>query len=181
MTTLNTATNPASEAPEGFTVHDRATLEWYIRTVTARQTEIATIRAQADAMVADRTRDIEQLEFLYGAQAQAVTRQLLEDARGNCKHVKTFFGNAGFRFNSPRLEIVNARLSLEWAQTHAPDVVRSSVDQRELSKRFEPAPDGVNLVDKTDGTSLTVPGVRITPALERFYVRFLEMPGARDA
>jgi hypothetical protein len=181
MTITSAETDHTADDRPGFTVHDRATLEWFVQTLTAKRAQIATIRAQAQAMVADLERAIQRLEFLYGAQAQRVTRQLLEGTKGNSKHVKTFFGNAGFRATPARLEIVNGSQSLEWARTHAPEVVREGVDHRLLSARFEPAPDGSSLIDRTDGTTATLPGVRVTPAVERFYVCAPETPDAQEA
>lgn len=175
MTQMQTA--PTTDDRPAFAVTDRTSLEWYIRTVTAKQQEIATIRAQAEAMVNDLKREIERLEFVYGSQAEAVTRQLLEAARGNARHIKTLWGNIGFRASGPRLEITSIQQSLEWAQIHAPELLRSSLDHRALSARFEVAPDGSSLVDKCDGSVLDIPGVGVRPAQERLYLR--TVTGAR--
>jgi phage host-nuclease inhibitor protein Gam len=162
------ATAADLEPAPDFAVRDRSSLEWYIRTVSAKVREIETIKAQCAAMVKDVQREIDHLEFLYGHQARAVTEQLLEARRGNAKHIKTFFGNVGFRTTPARIQVRDAAQTIIWAQQHAPDLLETTLNKLALSRSFTVTPDGVV---NADGERLEIPGVQITPSEERFYIR----------
>ena len=153
----------------GFHVHDRATLERYVRLVAAKQAEIETIRAQGAAMVKEATRELEQLEFLYGGQAQTVLERLLEANRGNSKHLKTFHGNIGFRTMPARITVRDARQTLEWAQGHAPELLETTVNRLALTRRFTATPSG--LLVNGEGEALEIPGVTVCPAEQRLYIK----------
>jgi phage host-nuclease inhibitor protein Gam len=152
-----------------FHVHDRESLEWYVRQVAAKQAEMDTIRAQSAAMVKELQREIDHLEFLYGTQAQTVLERLLEAKRGNAKHLKTFYGNIGFRTIPAKLQVRDAAQTLEWAGVHAPDLLETTVNRIALTRRFTATADG-SLVN-ADGEALEIPGVTVSPAEERLYIK----------
>jgi hypothetical protein len=175
-TTLDPNTQDLEPQPN-FCIQDRASLEWLVRTVNAKQQEITTINVQAAAMVKDLNRELDQLEFLYGAQARALVQQLLEGQRGKARHIKTLWGNVGFSASSQRIEINNKNKTLEWAQHHAPEVLKTEVNYLLLTSRFTVSPDGSSLVDKTDGSRLEIPGLGIKPSKQRFYIRAVNGTG----
>jgi phage host-nuclease inhibitor protein Gam len=166
--TLDPTTEPPEPRPD-FSVHDRATLEWYVRQVALKHAEMETIKAQAAAMLNDLRRDLETLEFLHGAQARTVTAQLIEARRGNAKHLKTLFGCVGFRTQPARIQIGDAAQTLEWARQSAPDLLETNVNRLALLRRFTATTDG-GIVDE-DGERVEIPGVRVTGSEERFYIR----------
>jgi phage host-nuclease inhibitor protein Gam len=152
-----------------FHVHDLTTLEWYVRQVAAKHAEMDTIRAQSGAMIKDLQREIDHLEFLYGAQAQTLLERLLEAKRGNSKHLKTFYGNIGFRTIPAKLQVRDAAQTLEWARENAPDLLETTVNRIALTRRFTATADG-GLVNP-DGEPLEIPGVTVAPAEERLYIK----------
>ena len=161
--------NPEQETP-AFSITDERGLTWYVRKIAAIDSEIARVQNQAKSIIAELERDRQSLEFQFGIQVEAVTRDLLEGKRA--KHLKTMFGNIGFRTNPARLEITDQKALLAWSQQHAPDLLETKVTIARLSERFKPSGNGISLFDtQADGVTLEIPGISIKPAEQRFYIK----------
>jgi hypothetical protein len=155
-----------------FTITDRRGLEWYIRKIAAIDAEIARVQEQAKAIIADLERDRQSLEFQFGSQVQSVTQKLLEGKRA--KHLKTIFGNIGYRTKPARLEIADPAALLEWSRQNAPDLLETRVTLSRLSEYFKPSADGSTLYALEHGEPINVPGIKLQPAKEVLYIRAKE-------
>jgi hypothetical protein len=161
----------AEEKPQ-FVIVDEEGLAWYARKMAAIDGEISRVQTQAKAIVAELERDREGLEFQYGQQAENVTRRLLEERGKRTKHIKTLYGNLGYRGKPARLEITNHSALLAWTQEHAPCLVETRVTSSRLLERFKVSSVGDVVFDLEDNSNpLVLPGVVLQGAQEQFYVR----------
>lgn len=164
---------PPAPAPAAFQITDAASLEWYVDKLTGIEEKKARIKRQAEAMVADLERDAQSLRFGFEAQAQTVTRRLLERSHRKTRHVKFLTGSIGFRTVPARLTITNNAKVLAWVRTHAPDILEDRVNVRALTARFKAAPDGIT--DSSDGVRVEIPGLHVLPEREAFNVRAINL------
>lgn len=150
-----------------FVITDRAGVEWYLRKLREKQSEIDTIKAQAAAMVKAIENDMNGLKYCYEAQVEEWTRQQLSEQGGKAKSVKTFQGTVGFRTTPAGINLVNPLQALLHAKQHASDFpyvpFREEIDTQiyvETARR------------KLEETGELLPGLAHTPACEKFSVRF---------
>jgi hypothetical protein len=157
-----------------FTITDESGLAWYARKIAAIDGEANRIQAQAKAMLADLDleREREALQFQFGQQAENVTRHLLEERGGRAKHIKTLYGNLGYRTKPARLEISNHAALLEWTSTNAPELVETRVTATKLLERFKVSSAGDVVFDlSSDAEPVALPGVVLHGAQEAFYIK----------
>jgi hypothetical protein len=155
-----------------FTIIDESGLAWYARKIAAIDSEANRIQAQAKAMLADLEREREALQFQFGQQAENVTRRLLEERGGRAKHIKTLYGNLGYRTKPARLEISNHAALLEWTSANAPELVETRVTATKLLERFKVSSAGDVVFDlSSDAEPVALPGVVLHGTQEAFYIK----------
>lgn len=158
---------------EAFAVRDERSLEWYVDKQAALADKIDRTQAQARRMIAEAESEMRRLEFLYGAQAQGVARDLLAQKRKGSKTLRLLTGTLSFKTVAPKLKVTGEHdliMHLLGSAEHA-DLVHTVCEiGEEFKTRFKVQDDGA-VLDTTSGELITLPGVSTEGRRETFNIR----------
>ena len=158
--------------PENFRVNSDERLAWYTSKMSQLARDKAALKVQYEAMTKDIERDEEHLQDMYGAQAEAVLRDLLSrQRRRNAKSFKFLEGTIGLRTTPEGLRVTNKDSLMDGILGHPElmPLIRDSIDATEF-KRHVTVADG-RLYLKATGEHLHLPGIELTPAVEKVYIK----------
>lgn len=142
--------------------------QWVIGKLCAKDEEMARIRQQAEAMIADVQRDKDGLLYRFGEVLKDWTRRRLALMRKGARSVKTLTGTAAFRTVPGRIVQVDPEKALAWAKAERPDLIREVVNVKGVPHE--------EAVIQTTGQVVTVvpDGFSWVPERETFDVKGLK-------
>ncbi len=158
--------------PENFVVNSDERLAWLVGKKADLASRKARVAVQAASMIADIQREEDRLDDMYGAQAEAVLRDLLSrQRRRNARSFKFLEGTIGLRTTPEGLRVTNKDSLMDGILGHPElmPLIRDSIDATEF-KRHVTVADG-RLYLKATGEHLHLPGIELTPAVEKVYIK----------
>ncbi len=168
---MNATIDTTLDELKPFTIDDEAKANWLLRKLGNIDSEVARVKAQADAIIRGLETDRERLLFLFEGQLKDLCRSMLGE-NGRSKSVKFLQGTCAFRTVPAGFKLTNEMTALAFVKTTHPEAVKliERVDWEAYKQLAQSA-------YQSHGKLL--PGVDHVPARESFLLKFPK-PGETD-
>lgn len=152
-------------AKHNFSICDEDSANWYLRKQATLATEIARIKAQADAIIKPLLADSERLQSRFEAELQAWAQEQIAARGGKRKTLDLLQGSIAFRTVPASIKIVSDEEAFVYARTFHADLIQT-IEKLDTS--------GYRAAAKAamEETGEMIPGTEVTPARESMSLKF---------